>query len=148
MVKVYLMPTYSRVFTMCLSRLQGCEIGASAMVPVTRALRNCTKLEELLWVFSVCMSCVFFCVASLCQWQCQLTNSGNCNRVWDWANLMLTTVTKSKYKQRHRRLGQQIKQWPELELFKSHITLMTEHWKQSNKYLGASLLLACCWHCL
>ena len=78
------------------------------------------------------LSHVFFCVAS--QWQCQLTNSGNCNRVWDWANLMLT---KSKYKQRHQQRGQQIEQWPELELFKSHITLMTEHWKQSNKYLGA-----------
>ena len=83
------------------------------------------------WVLSI----VFFCVTSL--WQCQLTNSGNCNRLWDWANLMLTTVTTSKYKQRHRRLGQQIEQWPELELFKSHLPLMTEHWKQSNKYLGA-----------
>ena len=91
------------------------------------------------------LSRVFFCIASL--WQCQLTNSGNCNRVWDWANLMLTTVTTSKYKQRHRRLGQQIEQWPELELFKSHLPLMTEHWKQSNKYLGA-MPLACCWHCL
>jgi hypothetical protein len=76
----------------------------------------------------------FFSVAS--QRQCQLPNPGNCNRVWvwDWANLM---VTKSKYKQRHRRRGQQIEQWPDLELFKSHLTLMTAHWKQSNTYLGA-----------
>ena len=71
------------------------------------------------------LSRVFLCVASL--WQCQLTNSGNCNRVWDWANLMLTTVTTSKYKQRHQRLGQQIEQWPELELFKSHLPLNIEN---------------------
>ena len=88
------------------------------------------------WVWST----VFVFVVS----QCQLINSSNCNRLWtNKSNAETVTVTglykrqKCRHWRRRWRRGQQIGQWPELELFKSHLTLMTDYWKQSNKYLGA-----------
>ena len=37
-----------RKYLQCVYRLKGCGMGAAAMLPVTRALHHCTKLEELL----------------------------------------------------------------------------------------------------
>ena len=67
------------------------------------------------------LSCVFFCFTG--QWECLLTK---CNRVWGWANAPQTRAALTT-------------NWtmPWIGVIKSLLTLMTQHWRQSNKYSGA-----------
>ena len=45
--------------------------------------------------------------------------------------------TELMFTDRHQLRWQQTEQWFESDLFKSLLTFMTEHWKQSNRCLGA-----------